>query len=55
VEKVIEKTARGGEKVKESIGGILNELLLPGAIVVLSVVIVGVFFATRAGSGKMRY
>jgi hypothetical protein len=55
VEKVIEKTARGGEKVKESIGGIPNELLLPGAIVVLSVVIVGVFFATRAGSGKMRY
>jgi hypothetical protein len=55
VEKVIEQTTRGGEKVKESIGGVPNELLLPGAIVVLAVVIVGVFFATRAGSGKMRY
>lgn len=55
VEKVIEKSARGGEKVKESIGGVPNELLLPGAIVVLAVVIVGVFFATRSTPGKMRY
>lgn len=55
VEKVVDSAARGGEKAKEAIGGIPNELLLPGAIVVLAVVIVGVFVATRAGAGKMRY
>ena len=55
VEKLVDSATRGGEKAKEAIGGIPNELLLPGAIVVLAVVIVGVFVATRAGSGKMRY
>jgi hypothetical protein len=55
VEKVLDSAARGGEKAKEAIGGIPNELLLPGAIVVLAVVIAGVFVAMRAGSGKMRY
>ena len=54
VEKVIETAERGAEKAKDVIGGIPNELLLPGAILVLAVVIVGVFVATRAGGGKMR-
>jgi hypothetical protein len=49
VEKVIETGERGVEKAKDAIGGIPTELLLPGAIVVLSVVIVGVFVATRTG------
>ena len=47
VEKVIETAERGAEKAKDAIGGIPTELLLPGAIVVLAVVIVGVFVATR--------
>ena len=57
VEKAVEKVSRGGEKAKDVIAGVPNELLLPGAVVVLAVVIVGVFFATRAGGGpgKMRY
>jgi hypothetical protein len=55
VEKVVDSAARGGEKAKDAIGSIPNELLLPGAIVVLAVVIVGVFVAMRAGSGKLRY
>jgi hypothetical protein len=54
-EKIIEPQERGGEKTKDVVGGIPNELLLPGAIVVLAVVIVGVFVATRAsGGGRMR-
>jgi len=56
VEKVVEKASKGGEKAKEVIAGVPNELLLPGAVVVLAAVIVGVFIATRAGSaGKIRY
>jgi len=56
VEKVVEKVSQGGEKAKEVISGVPNELLLPGAVVVLAAVIVGVFIATRAGSAaKMRY
>jgi hypothetical protein len=56
VEKIIGTSNHGKEKVKETIAGVPNELLLPGAIVVLAVVIVGVFVATRAAStGKMRY
>lgn len=57
VEKVVDKVSKGGEKAKDVIAGVPNELLLPGAVVVLAVVIVGVFFATRAGGGpgKMRY
>jgi len=50
VEKVLDVPEQsGGAKSKETIGGVPNELLLPGAIVVLAVVIVGVFFATRGG------
>ena len=37
---------------KETIGGVPNELLLPGAIVVLAAVIVGVFLATRVGGKR---
>jgi hypothetical protein len=57
VEKVVETANHSKEKVKESISGVPNELLLPGAIVVLAVVIIGVFVATRAGGGpgKLRY
>jgi hypothetical protein len=54
VEKVIEIAEQSTEKAKDVIQGIPNELLLPGAIVVLSVVIVGIFFASRAGAGRMR-
>jgi hypothetical protein len=56
VEKVVGKATEGGEKAKDIIAGLPNELLLPGAVVVLAAVIVGVFIATRAGSAaKMRY
>lgn len=54
VVEVIEKPERSTEKAKDAIGGIPSELLLPGAIVVLSVVIIGIFFASRAGTGKLR-
>jgi len=57
VEKVVANAERGSEGpfVKESVGGIPTELLLPGAIVVLAVVIVGVFVATRSsGSARLR-
>ena len=49
VEKMVETAEQSAEKVKDVIGGIPTELLLPGAIVVLAVVIVGVFVATRTG------
>ncbi|KAI1870325.1 uncharacterized protein JN550_005253 [Neoarthrinium moseri] len=45
------KTRNGGSHVeKEVIAGVPNELLLPGAIVTLAVVIVGVFAISRASS-----
>jgi PB1 domain len=49
VERIVEGVEEGGERVKEVVGGVPRELLLPGAIVVLAAVIVGVFIATRAG------
>ena len=52
VEKVLDVSEQAGAKTKEAIGGVPNELLLPGAIVVLAVVIVGVFFATRVGGKR---
>ena len=48
-ERVVEVVEEGGEKAKEVVAGVPSELLLPGAIVVLAAVIVGVFIATRAG------
>lgn len=42
------KTAKQPEE--QVIAGVPNELLLPGAIVTLAVVIVGVFALTRATS-----
>jgi len=55
VDKIVEAAEKRSESPsrKESVGGIPTELLLPGAIVVLAVVIVGVFVATRS-SGKLR-
>jgi len=53
-QKVEQVAERAPEKVKEVISRIPNELLLPGAIVVLAAVIVGVFVAARAGSAKLR-
>ena len=53
VEKVLDVAEQTGGKAKEAVlGGVPNELLLPGAIVVLAVVIVGVFFATRVGGKR---
>lgn len=48
VEKV-EEAEPSRERAKDVINGIPNELLLPGALVIFSAVIVGVFIATRAG------
>ena len=49
-ERVVEVIEEGAEKAKDAIAGVPSELLLPGAIVVLAAVIVGVFIATRAGA-----
>jgi PB1 domain len=55
-EEVQVKRAKGGKqaitpmKEEQLIGGVPNELLLPGAIVTLAVVIVGVFAFSRTGS-----
>jgi len=48
-DRVVDLGEEGAEKAKEAIAGVPSELLLPGAIVVLAAVIVGVFIATRAG------
>jgi PB1 domain len=53
VETVVQTSVSKAE-TKEVISGVPNELLLPGAVVILAAVIVGVFIATRAG-GKMRH
>jgi hypothetical protein len=47
----VRRSRRGAKPIEEQvIAGVPNELLLPGAIVTLAVVIVGVFALTRATS-----
>jgi uncharacterized membrane protein YdbT with pleckstrin-like domain len=44
------RRSRNGQAQEQVIAGVPNELLLPGAIVTLAVVIVGVFTIARATS-----
>ena len=46
--------AQAAPKQEQFVAGVPNELLLPGAIVTLAVVIVGVFMISRVGSGGRR-